>query len=77
MTRRRRRNTPRNPWWSFTRDALIVLAIGVGLSFLPGGKYDVGPWNGETAWLVRYISWAVAAGLGVAIGSRHIRGTRR
>ncbi|KTR07754.1 hypothetical protein NS184_07245 [Curtobacterium luteum] len=56
---------------------MIVLAIGVGVSLLPGGKYDTGNWDGPTAWLIRYLVWAFALVVGVNVGSRHLRSSRR
>lgn len=74
---RRRPLTPGRRWAAFARDTVIVLAIGVGVSLLPGGKYDTGPWDGPTAWLIRYIVWAFALVVGVSVGSRHLRASRR
>lgn len=74
---RRRPLLPRCRGAAFARDTMIVVAIGVGVSFLPGGKYDTGPWDGPTAWLIRYIVWAFALVVGLAIGSRHLRSSRR
>lgn len=74
---RRRPLTPGRRWAMFARDAAIVLAIGIGVSLLPGGKYDTGPWDGPTAWLIRYIVWGFALVVGVSIGSRHLRSSKR
>jgi fatty acid desaturase len=75
MTRRLPR-TPGRRWAAFARDTVIVLAIGVGVSLLSGGKYDTGPWDGPTAWLIRYVVWAFALVVGVVIGSRHLKASR-
>lgn len=74
---RRRPLLPRCRWAAFARDTMIVIALGVGVSFLLGGKYDTGPWDGPTAWLIRYILWACALVVGLAIGSRHPRSSGR
>lgn len=73
----RRPLTPGRRWAMFARDAAIVLAIGIGVSLLPGGKYDTGPWDGPTAWLIRYIVWGFALVVGISIGSRHLRSSNR
>lgn len=62
-------------WRAFLHDALIMSAIGVGISFLPG-KYDLGPWDGTTAWVARAVEWAVTITIAVVVGSRHLRRTR-
>jgi hypothetical protein len=74
---RRHPLTPGRRWALFARGTATVLAIGIGVSLLPGGKHDTGPRDGPTVWLVRYIVWGFALVVGVAIGSRHLRSSDR